>query len=65
MWRPLAGAPLAVGAAVAWRLGDDRDIVRLVAGLLHAVLVDSAGWIAAAPRTPPGARPRPADSLLA
>ncbi len=64
-WRPLAGGPLAAGAAVAWRLGDDREIVRLVAGLLRAVLVDSAGWRPAPDRTRPDARPRPADSLLA
>jgi hypothetical protein len=65
VWRPLAGQPLAAGAAVAWRLGDDRDIVRLVADLLRAVLVDSAGWIPTAPRAPVDARLRPADSLLA
>jgi DNA-binding transcriptional LysR family regulator len=64
-WRPLAGQPLAAGAAVAWRLGDDRDIVRLVAGLLRAVLVETAGWVPTAPRAPVDARLRPADSLLA
>jgi DNA-binding transcriptional LysR family regulator len=64
-WRPLAGQPLAAGAAAAWRLGDDRDIVHLVAGLLRNVLVDSAGWVPAAPPAPVDSRPRPADSLLA
>ena len=64
-WRPLAGDPLAVTAAVAWRLGDDRPIVALVASLLRAVLLETGGW---SPAEEPGARfdhpPRPADSLL-
>jgi hypothetical protein len=64
-WRPLAGRPLDVAAAVAWRLGDDREIVRLVAELLRAVLVESAGWVPAGARSAGDARPRPADSLLA
>jgi len=64
-WRPLAGAPLDVTGAVAWRLGDDRAIVGLVAGLLRAVLLDTGGWSAAG--RPAGrfdVRTRPADSLL-
>jgi DNA-binding transcriptional LysR family regulator len=62
-WLPLAGRPLGVTGTVARRLGDDREIVAAVAGLLEAVLVESAGW---APARPSGsARPRPADSLLA
>jgi DNA-binding transcriptional LysR family regulator len=65
VWRPLAGRPLSAAAAVAWRLGDDREIVQLVAGLLRAVLIDSAGWGPAAIPAPAEARPRPADSLLA
>ncbi len=64
-WRPLAGSPLAAGAAVAWRLGDDREIVRLVARLLRAVLIEHAGWRAAGAPAPADARTRPADSLLA
>jgi DNA-binding transcriptional LysR family regulator len=64
-WRPLAGAPVATGAAVAWRLGDDREIVGLVAGLLRAVLVERAGWAPDVEPRPADARPRPADSLLA
>jgi hypothetical protein len=50
---------------VAWRLGDDREIVRLVAGLLRAVLVDTGGWNEAGARAARDTRPRPADSLLA
>jgi DNA-binding transcriptional LysR family regulator len=65
VWRPLAGRPLDVSAAVAWRLGDDREIVRLVADLLRTVLVETAGWIPARPRAAVETRPRPADSLLA
>ena len=64
-WRPLAGAPLEISASVAWRLGDDRAIVRLVAGILRDVLVDGGGWAPVAPTAPRGTRPRPADSLLA
>ena len=64
-WRPLAGRPLDVIAAVAWRLGDDREIVRLVAGLLRAVLVETGGWNEAGARAARDTRPRPADSLLA
>jgi DNA-binding transcriptional LysR family regulator len=63
-WRPLVGRPLEVAGTVARRLGDDREIVAVVAELLQAVLIESAGW-AAAPRAPGSARPRPADSLLA
>ena len=64
-WRPLAGRPAGIAAAVAWRLGDDREIVRLVAGLLRAVLVETGGWTPAGARPPADALPRPADSLLA
>jgi DNA-binding transcriptional LysR family regulator len=64
-WLPLAGRPLGVAAAVAWRLGDDREIVRLVAGLLRAVLIETDGWLPAGDRAAADARPRPADSLLA
>lgn len=60
-WRPLAGRPLEVAGTVARRLGDDREIVRVVAGLLQTVLVESAGWSLAAPHVP---RSRPADALL-
>ena len=52
-WRPLAGAPLEVAGTVARRLGDDREIVRVVAELLQSVLVESAGWAVAAPRVAP------------
>ena len=60
-WRPLAGAPLEVAGTVARRLGDDREIVRVVAELLQFVLVEAAGWAVAAPRV---LRSRPADALL-
>ena len=62
-WRPLAGRPLEVAGTVARRLGDDREIVRVVAELLQAVLVESAGW-AARGRGAASARSRPADALL-
>jgi DNA-binding transcriptional LysR family regulator len=65
VWRPLAGRPLEVVGTVARRLGDDREIAAVVAELLEAVLVESAGWTAARPRATGSARPRPADSLLA
>jgi len=65
VWLPLAGAPLAVTAAVAWRLGDDRPIVALVAELLRAVLLESGGWTPAGESGARFDRPRPADSLLA
>jgi DNA-binding transcriptional LysR family regulator len=64
-WRPLAGRPLAVAAAVAWRLGDDRAIVRLVAELLRDVLIETGGWTERAADARADVRPRPADSLLA
>ena len=63
-WRPLAGRPLEVAGTVARRLGDEREIVSVVADVLGAVLVDSAGWTATRPRATAAAHPRPADSLL-
>ena len=65
VWRPLAGRPLEVSGTVARRLGDDREIVQVLADMLGAVLVESAGWAATPPRATGAARPRPADSLLA
>ena len=66
VWRPLAGAPLELSAAVAWRLGDRRAIAGLVAALLREVLIASGGWAPAAGAVPASAsRSRPADSLLA
>ena len=62
-WLPLAGRPLEIAGTVARRLGDDREIASVVAGLLEAVLVESTGWAPARPSGP--ARPRPADRLLA
>ena len=66
VWRPLAGAPLAVTASPVWRQGDERAIVAVVAGVLREVLVERGGWREAGPAAAPRShRARPADSLLA
>jgi DNA-binding transcriptional LysR family regulator len=65
VWRPLVGLPLTATGAVVWRQGDDRRIVRVVAGLLRAALIEAGGWQAAPAPPRPAVRARPADSLLA
>ena len=57
--------PLEVAGTVARRLGDDREIVRVVAELLRGRAGRVGRLGGRAPRATGSARPRPADSLLA
>ena len=60
-WRPLAGGPLEVAGTVARRLGDDREIVRVVGG---AAAGRAGGVGRLGGRASARPRSRPADALL-